>query len=325
MKNGILLEVENLSVRYAVRDGGISAVDGATFALGKGEVLGLVGESGCGKTTLAMSILKLLPPNGRIHTGRILLDGTDLVPLSEEDMRPFRWRRLSVIFQGAMNSLHPVYKVADQIGEALAANDPTLSRAQARSRTAELFGLVGLDEALMDRYPHEYSGGMRQRAVIALALACDPALLIADEPTTALDVILQDSVLREMQSLQKRLGMSMIYISHDIAVLAEISRRIAVMYAGRLVELGNTEEVFDRPLHPYTRALFASIPRLLGPKVRLPSLPGVPPDLFDPPRGCRFHPRCDRSLKKCSDLDPQWKDFGAGHFAACWNPIGDGR
>jgi peptide/nickel transport system ATP-binding protein len=173
MENGKLLVVENLSVRYAVRAGEVSAVDGVTFSLGRGEVLGLAGESGCGKTTLAMSILKLLPDNGRIVAGRILLDGTDLVPLTDEQIRPLRWRRLSVIFQGAMNSLHPVYKVADQIREALTAHDPRLSAAQARARTSELFRLVGLDEALMDRYPHEYSGGMRQRAVIALALACD--------------------------------------------------------------------------------------------------------------------------------------------------------
>jgi peptide/nickel transport system ATP-binding protein len=324
MENGKLLAVENLAVRYAVRAGGVSAVDGVSFSLGRGEVLGLAGESGCGKTTLAMSILKLLPRNGRIFAGKILLAGTDLVPLSEEAMRPLRWRRLSVIFQGAMNSLHPVYKVADQIGEALRAHDRALSRAQVRARTAELFRLVGLDEALMDRYPHEYSGGMRQRAVIALALACDPELVIADEPTTALDVILQDSVLRELRSLQRRLGMSMIFISHDIAVLAEVSRRIAVMYAGRFVELGKTEEMFDRPLHPYTRALFASVPGLHGPKVRLAHLPGEPPDLVHPPSGCRFHPRCPRALEMCAGRDPEWKDFGGGHFSACWNPLEGG-
>jgi peptide/nickel transport system ATP-binding protein len=324
MDNGKFLEVENLSVRYAMRGGELSAVDGVSFALGRGEVLGLAGESGCGKTTLALSILKLLPRNGRIRAGRILLEGTDLVPLSEEGMRPLRWRTLSVIFQGAMNSLHPVYKVADQIREALTAHDRSLSGAEARARTAELFRLVGLDEALMDRYPHEYSGGMRQRAVIALALACDPKLLIADEPTTALDVILQDAVLRELQSLQRRLGMSMIYISHDIAVLAEVSRRLAVMYAGRLAELGATEEVFAAPRHPYTRALLASVPSLHGEKIRLPHLAGEPPDLLRPPRGCRFHPRCDRALKACAEDDPEWRDFGGGHFAACWNPVGGG-
>jgi peptide/nickel transport system ATP-binding protein len=174
----------------------------------------------------------------------------------------------------------------------------------------------------MDRYPHEYSGGMRQRAVIALALACDPELVIADEPTTALDVIVQDSVLRELQSLQSRRGMSMIYISHDIAVLAEVSRRLAVMYAGRWAELGQTEEVFDRPLHPYTRALLASVPSLFGPKKRLDHLPGEPPDLLHPPRGCRFHPRCPRVRDVCSARDPEWQDYGGGHFAACWNPLG---
>jgi peptide/nickel transport system ATP-binding protein len=316
-----LLSVENLTARYAVRSGEVSAVEGVSFAVARGEALGLAGESGCGKTTLAMSLLKLLPPNGRILGGRILLDGTDLVPLSEEGMRPFRWRRVSAILQGAMNSLHPVYRVADQIRDALRACDPDLPRGRIRERTAELFGLVGLDPALMDRYPHEYSGGMRQRAVIALALACSPDLVIADEPTTALDVILQDAVLRQMQSLQQRLGMSVIYISHDIAVLAEICRRIAVMYAGRWVELGAAEAVFDRPLHPYTRALLASVPSLRGPKVRLSQLPGAPPDLGHPPAGCRFHPRCPRALSVCSAEPPVWKDFGGGRFAECWNPI----
>jgi len=320
--NGKLLTVENLSARYAVRAGEVSAVDGVTFALARGEVLGLAGESGCGKTTLAMSVLKLLPENGRISGGKVLLEETDLVPLSEEAMRPLRWRRLAIIFQGAMNSLHPVYKIADQIREALQAHDPDLSRKDARARIAELFRLVGLDPALADRYPHEYSGGMRQRAVIALALACNPELVIADEPTTALDVIVQDAVLREMQILQKKLGMSMLYISHDIAVLAEVSRRIAVMYAGRLAELGDTVEIFDRPLHPYTRALLSSVPRLRGPKTRLSHLPGEPPDLLHPPSGCRFHPRCPRALEVCSAQDPEWEDFGGGHYAACWNPAG---
>jgi peptide/nickel transport system ATP-binding protein len=317
-----LLSVENLSARYTVRAGEIPAVDGVSFALGRGEVLGLAGESGCGKTTLALCLLKLLPENGRIKTGRILFAGTDLVPLSDEAMRPLRWRRLSVIFQGAMNSLHPVYKIADQIREALEACDRKISRDRADARIAELFRLVGLDPALSARYPHEYSGGMRQRAVIALALACNPDLVIADEPTTALDVIVQAAVLRELKNLQRQLGMSMIYISHDIAVLAEISRRIAVMYAGKLAELGTTVEVFDHPLHPYTAALLASAPSLRGPRVRLATLPGEPPDLLHPPSGCRFHPRCPRARTVCAEREPAWEDFGGGHFAACWNPIG---
>jgi peptide/nickel transport system ATP-binding protein len=320
--SGNLLTVENLSARYATRAGELSAVDGVSFTLARGEVLGLAGESGCGKTTLALSLLKLLPDNGRIAGGKILLEGTDLVPLSEDAMRPLRWRRLSVIFQGAMHSLHPVYKIADQIREALQACDRNMSREQSSVRIAELFRLVGLDPALAERYPHEYSGGMRQRAVIALALACNPDLVIADEPTTALDVIVQDSILREMQVLQHRFGMGMIYISHDIAVLAEVSRRLAVMYAGKLAELGTTGDVFDRPLHPYTAALMASVPSLRGPRLRLSHLPGEPPDLLHPPSGCRFHPRCPRALAVCVERNPTWEDFGGGHFAACWNPAG---
>jgi peptide/nickel transport system ATP-binding protein len=322
MADEILLSVENLSARYDTRAGAVQAVDGVSFALARGEVLGLAGESGCGKTTLALSILKLLPDNGRITGGKVFLDGTDLVPLAEDALRPLRWRKLSVIFQGALNSLHPVYTVADQIVEALQAHDRNLPRAEALARTAELFCMVGLDPALMNHYPHQYSGGMRQRAVIALALACNPELVIADEPTTALDVIVQDGVLRELQALQQRLGMSLIYISHDIAVLAEVSRRIAVMYAARFAECGETADVFDHPLHPYTRALLDSVPRLRGPKTRLPYLPGEPPDLIHPPSGCRFHPRCPRALAVCAQESPDWKDHGGGHGCACWNPLG---
>jgi peptide/nickel transport system ATP-binding protein len=316
-----LLQVENLSVRYLTRGGEVSAVEDVSFVLEAGDVLGLAGESGCGKTTLAMSLLKLLPENGRVERGKVLLNGTDLIPLSEDAMRPLRWKRLSVVFQGAMNSLHPVYRVGDQILEALYAHDRTLARREARERVADLFRLVGLDPSLMDRYPHQYSGGMRQRAAIAMALACDPQLVIADEPTTGLDVLVQDSILREMQSLQQRLGMSMIHISHDIAVLAEVSSRIAVMYAGRLAELGATEEIFDRPLHPYTRALLASIPNLRGPKRRLDHLPGEPPDLLHPPAGCLFHPRCQRATELCQERQPEFHDHGGGHFAACWHPL----
>jgi peptide/nickel transport system ATP-binding protein len=316
-----LLQVENLTVHYATRAGEVSAVEDVSFSVQRGEALGLAGESGCGKTTLAMGILKLLPENGRILRGRVLLDGRDLLPLSEAAMRPIRWRKISVIFQAAMNSLNPVYRVGDQVREALDAHYKEMTRGQARERTAELFRLVGLDPAVMDRYPHQFSGGMRQRAVIALALACHPDLVIADEPTSAVDVIVQDSLLREIRQLQKDLGMSMMYISHDLAVLAEGCQRIAVMYAGRLVEISATVELFDRPRHPYTFALLSSFPNLRGPKRPLLPLPGEPPDLLHPPAGCRFHPRCPRAQEVCSVEVPLLEQFAPGHLAACWNPV----
>jgi peptide/nickel transport system ATP-binding protein len=321
MEKETLLKVENLSVRYATRAGDVSAVDDVSFGLARGEVLGVAGESGCGKTTLALSLLRLLPESGRVLRGRVILDGTDLLPLSEEAMHPFRWRRIAIIFQDAMNSLHPVYRVGDQVCEVLQARDAGLSRRQARSRAAELFAMAGVDSAMMDGYPHEFSGGMRQRAAIAIALAGNPELVVADEPTTGLDVIVQDSILREIRALQERLGMSMIYISHDIAVLAETSRRLAVMYAGRLAELGESVELFDHSLHPYTHALLVSVPDLHGPLRRISPLAGEPPDLLHPPSGCRFHPRCPRALEICAARVPDWKDFGGGHYAACWNPL----
>ncbi len=321
MEKEILLQVENLSVHYATRAGGVSAVDDVSFDLARGEVLGIAGESGCGKTTLALSLLRLLPENGRVLRGRVILAGTDLLPLSEAALRPFRWRRMAIVFQNAMNSLHPVYRVGDQVGEVLREREPGLSRREARLRAAEVFAAVGVERAMLDGYPHEFSGGMRQRAAIAVALAGNPELLVADEPTTGLDVIVQAAILREIRALQERLGMGMICISHDLAMLAGVSRRIAVMYAGRLAELGTSAELFDRSLHPYTRALQASFPSLRGPLRRLAPLPLEPPALLRPPSGCRFHPRCPRAREICTISAPEWKNYGGGHFAACWNPV----
>jgi len=316
-----ILQAEDLTMHYTTRAGEVSAVDNITFSVGKGESLGLVGESGCGKTSVAITILRLLPENAEIMGGRVLLDGTDLTNLSAEQMRKVRWRRISMIFQAAMNALNPVYKVGDQIIEALETHLAYMSIQESRERVEELFSLVGLDPQLMDQYPHEYSGGMRQRAVIAMALSCHPDLIIADEPTTALDVIVQDNLLREMMALQDRLGMSMIYISHDIAVIAEVSERIGVMYAGRLAELADSAEIFHHPIHPYTFGLMSAFPSIVGPKRELAMLPGEPPDLIDPPPGCRFHPRCPYSTEICIEQVPEFKDHGGGHLAACWHPL----
>lgn len=316
-----ILHVDDLTMHYTTRAGDVSAVDNVSFTLTKGESLGLVGESGCGKTSVAICLLKLLPDNARILGGHIYLDGVDLVPLSEEQMRRYRWRRISMIFQAAMNSLNPVYKVSDQIIEAMETHLENFSYPAAREKVAELFRLVGLDPALMDQYPHEYSGGMRQRAVIAMALACDPDIIIADEPTTALDVIVQDRILKELRAIQQKLNMGMIYISHDIAVIAEVSDCVGVMYAGRLVEKARTEDIFHHPIHPYTAGLMSAFPSIVGPKRELTMLPGEPPDLLNPPSGCRFHPRCPYATVICWEQVPEFKDYGGGHFAACWHPL----
>ena len=316
-----VLKVDNLTMHYTTRAGEVSAVDQVSFTLKKGEAMGLVGESGCGKTSIAVTLLRLLPDNAHIKGGHIHLNGLDLVTLKEEEMRKVRWKRISMVFQAAMNSLNPVYKVGDQIIEAMETHGIVHSNEQARETVADLFSLVGLDPKLMDQYPHEYSGGMRQRAVIAMALSCNPDLIIADEPTTALDVIVQDSLLREMTALQKKLGMSMIYISHDIAVIAEVTDKIGVMYAGRLVEFATAEEIFKHPLHPYTYGLMGAFPSIIGPKRELATLPGEPPDLINPPTGCRFHPRCPFVTEICKTQVPEYRDMGGGHYVACYHPM----
>ena len=319
--NDVLLKVENLTMHYTTRAGEVSAVDNVSFSLKKGESMGLVGESGCGKTSIATTLLRLLPDNAVIKGGSVYLNGTDLLPLKEEEMRKVRWERISMVFQAAMNALNPVYKVGDQIIEAMETHGQVETNEGARKHVQDLFNLVGLDSKLMDQYPHEYSGGMRQRAVIAMALACHPDLIIADEPTTALDVIVQDNLLREMTALQKQLNMSMIYISHDIAVIAEVSARIGVMYAGRLVEMASAENVFKSPLHPYTYGLMSAFPSIVGPKRELTTLPGEPPDLINPPTGCRFHPRCPFATDVCIESVPEFKSMGGEHYVACWHPM----
>ncbi|MBM3942081.1 MAG: ABC transporter ATP-binding protein [SAR202 cluster bacterium] len=326
---GPLLQVRDLTLHYRTRQGDVRAVDGVTFSLGRGQVLGLVGESGCGKTSLGMGLLKLLPSNARLVRGEIIFDGQDLAPLNDAQMRRYRWRRIAMIFQAAMNALDPVYRVGEQILEAMEAHAwPGIEdgpagqkRRQAREKVKELFRLVGLDPELMDRYPHELSGGMRQRAVIAMSLACRPDLVIADEPTTALDVIVQERILRELKSIQKELGLSLLYITHDVAVVAEVADQVGVMYAGQLVELGDTPQVFHQPMHPYTAGLLASFPSIRGEKRPLAALPGEPPSLVAPPSGCRFHPRCPRATKECRQEVPPVVGQGNA-WAACWHPLG---
>ena len=315
-----LLKVEGLSLSYQTRQGELQAIRDVSFELARGSALGLVGESGCGKTSVANCLMRLLPGNARLSAGRVLLDGQDILLLTEEEMRLLRWRRISMVFQAAMNVLDPVYRVGQQIVEAIETHGVESTEPAARERVARLFRLVGLDPQLTEHYPHEFSGGMRQRAVIAMALSCDPDLMIADEPTTALDVIVQDRILRELKDIQQQLAMSLIYISHDIAVVAEVTDVVGVMYAGRLVEMGDTADVFRAPAHPYTAALMSSFPSISGERRPLISLPGEPPNLSDPPRGCPFHPRCAYATDVCRVEYPPEVRAGS-HRAACWHPL----
>ena len=307
-------------MHYKTKKGDVSAIEDVSFSLAQGESLGLVGESGCGKTSVAMSLMRLAADNARYLKGEIRLDGENLLALSEEAMRKRRWKSIAMVFQGAMNSWNPVYTVGDQIEEAIDLHiEPRPSEKQIRERMSRLFEMVGLNPAMLDRYPHEFSGGMRQRAVIAMALSCDPRLIIADEPTTALDVIVQDQILKELKKIQEKLGMTLIYISHDIAVIAEVTDTIGVMYAGKMVEYGPTLEVFHRPKHPYSYLLLSSTPSITGPRRKLAPLEGESANLLDPPTGCRFHPRCPFATEICVTEEPPLEDKLPGHKAACWH------
>ncbi len=411
---GPLLAVKDLRVYFRIMKGTVKAVDGVSFELKRGETMGLVGESGCGKTTTAFAITRLLPNNGDIVGGQIkfnemivgrahlaaevaealkrptwseeieaILVGheADLAALAhgaavidadeaisreaallqalraavppgapvgpelqtalqaivdkelkgfaagrrrrriEKDidkrMNTIRWSQISMIFQSAMNAFNPVYRVGDQIAEALLTHFPDMTKDQARTRVLQLFDLVGIDRSRVDGYPHEFSGGMRQRSMIAMALACNPQLLIADEPTTALDVIMQDRILAEIRDLQRELNLAMIIITHDISVVAEVAEKIGIMYGGKLFEYGNIREVFERPANPYTIGLMSAFPSIKGDRKRLRAIPGSPPDLSDPPPGCRFHPRCRFAQEICRVTDPPMAVVAPGHFSLC--------
>ena len=312
-----LLEVENLSIGYHTKKGYLHAVEGVSFSVEEGRSFGFVGESGCGKTTLGMALMGLLPPNGRVTRGRIIFRGEDLVKKTEEEMRQIRWKEIAMIFQAAMNALNPVHRVLDQISEAILTHNPSLEKKEAKKQVERLFHLVGLPKERMTDYPHQYSGGMKQRAIIAMALACQPKLIIADEPTTALDVIVQDQILKETKNLQKEFGISIIFISHDISIVADVSHHIGIMYAGQLVEFGKREEVFENPMHYYTRALLSSYPTLTGEKKSLLPIPGESPNLINPPMGCRFCDRCTAAGSTCQIGDPEWKEITPSHYALC--------
>ena len=312
-----VLEVSGLSVSYITREGPVPAVRGVSFGIDRGQVLGLAGESGCGKSTIGLGLLRLLPP-GTQMSGRVVLNGADVLTMAPSQLGAVRWTQASVVFQGAQHALDPVIRVGDQIEEAILAHR-TATRRETRARTAELLELVGLPARRGRDFPNEFSGGQKQRVMIAMALACDPDLVIADEPTTALDVMVQAQVLRLLKNLQMELGLSMLFITHDLSVLAQVADRLAVMYAGRLVEEGPADEVFGSPAHPYTAALADAFPRI-GDEAFVQSpggLDGDPPDPRELPSGCSFHPRCPRVMDRCRTIEPPSFPAGAGRRAEC--------
>ena len=293
-----LLELDHLSVDYVLGDRRVRAVDNVSLSIAPGEILGLAGESGCGKSTLASAVLQILKPPAEVSGGRILFQGQDLVAMSREDLRRVRWRHVSLVFQSAMNVLNPVMRVGDQFVDMFKAHD-RVRKADALARAGDLLELVGIDRGRVRSYPHELSGGMRQRVVIAMALALEPELIVMDEPTTALDVVVQREILQELEVLKERLGFAVLFITHDLSLLVEFSDRIAIMYAGEIVESAASDVLFRHALHPYTNGLMSSFPPLTGPIVPLTGIPGSPPDLAKPPSGCRFHPRCPQ----CTGID----------------------
>jgi len=311
-----VLETRDLRTYYSLVNSVVYAVDGVSFNIEAGETFGLAGESGCGKTTVAKSIMKILPDNGYIAGGKILLDGEDIVPLSEEEIKKVRWKKVSMIFQYAMNAFNPVLKVGDQIAEILIEKEG-YSKDEAYDRVRELFSMVELEPSRIYDYPHEFSGGMRQRAIIAQALALNPRLLIADEPVTALDVVTQGKIIKLLKKLQKELNLAILFITHDLSVIAEVSDRVGIMYAGNLVEVGDVVKVFKEPLHPYTAKLIGAFPSIIGEKKRLEFIPGAPPDLSSPPPGCKFHPRCPYAKDICRKEKPVLREVKKDHLSAC--------
>jgi oligopeptide transport system ATP-binding protein len=322
-----LLEVRNLQTRFELFRGTVKAVDGVDLTLKEGEILGLVGESGGGKSVTGFSLLGLIDPPGRISGGEVLFRGENLLKKTEEEMRRIRGKEISMIFQDPMTSLNPLQTIGRQIGEMLALHT-TLSSAGRREKTLDLLREVGIPnpEDRLENYPHQFSGGMRQRVVIAIALAANPRLIIADEPTTALDVTVQAQILTLMENLVKRFGSALILITHDLAVVSEMTHRVAVMYCGRVVEEGPTRELVRHPFHPYTKGLLESIPRMAGERTRrLPQIPGMVPSLFDLPPGCSFAPRCGFATELCRKETPRMRTVAPGRRVSCHNPCWGGE
>ena len=316
-----ILHVQDLHTSFLTSNGEVQAVRGVSFQVGKGETIGIVGESGSGKSVTSLSILQLLGSTGRIKSGSITLNGEELTKKSSREMQKIRGGQISMIFQDPMTSLNPLLTVGDQVGEMLWAHDKSLSKKQRDEKVLELFRMVRIPEPekRLKSYPHEFSGGMRQRVMIAMALACRPQVLIADEPTTALDVSIQDQILKLMRQLQQEIGMSIMFITHDLGVVAELCSRVLVMYGGLIMEEASIFDIFENPKHPYTMGLIASIPDLNQDKnTELRPIPGSPPDMIHPPKGCPFAPRCPYACRICLEELPPYVDLGDGHRSMCW-------
>ncbi len=311
-----ILECKGVRVYYHTEKGPVKAVDGVSLQLFPGTRLGLVGESGCGKSSMALAMLRLLPPLGRIEGGQILLDGTDLVKLSEVEMRRMRLSQISLIPQGSMNSLNPVARIKAQIMDGLQDHDRTMTDAEMRERVAEVLRSVDLDPRVGELYPHELSGGMKQRVCIAIAISLRPKVVIADEPTSALDVVVQQQVMETIERLQEEMGISVILIGHDMGLMAQSVQRLAVMYAGHLVEISDVEDIFADPLHPYTQLLISTLPTL-GQKGVFRGIPGITPSLLDPPEGCLFSPRCPKASADCAHESAPLVEVRPGRVVAC--------
>ena len=317
-----LLKVSNLKVVYYTRKGIVKAVNGLNFEIKNSEVFGLAGESGCGKSTVALSILRILPANARVLDGSIFFQGRNLLDVPEDEMRHIRWNKISLVFQGAMNAFNPVQTVGNQIIEAIMLHKKDIDKREAWHIAENLFTKVKLDPSFLRRYPHEFSGGMKQRAMIAMALACNPNLIIADEPTTGLDVIVQAEILRLLKDLKNEYDLSILIISHDIPMLATLCDRLAIMYAGELVEYADVRTLCTKPLHPYTRGLLRTLPTLDGDwQFTGEILKGEPPSLIDPPPGCTFHPRCPISKELCKRKKPLLTEIEPEHYVACHSVI----
>jgi peptide/nickel transport system ATP-binding protein len=315
----VLLEVRNLCVDYvSPGEPPMRAIDNLSFSLREGEVLGIVGESGCGKSTLMLSLMRLLPASGRIVNGEIIFRGQDLLDLAEPDMGRVRWNNIAMIFQGAMNALNPVRRVGDQVAEAIWKHYPVSDKATVENRVADLFELVGIGADRGRQYPHQFSGGMRQRAMIAMALACNPQIVIADEPTTALDVMIQAQILELIARLRERLGLAVLFVTHDLGVVAEMCDTVLVMYGGVVAEYADVDTVFNRPRHPYTQELLKAFPDLTRPGAKLVAIPGHPPRLNALPPGCRFAPRCPAAFSRCQTAPPPLYTAGPLHEASCY-------
>lgn len=317
-----LLDVKDLRTYYLTPFGAVKAVDDISFKLKKGLAIGFAGESGCGKTTIALSIMRILPYPGKVLGGEVLFKGIDILKMKEEELRRVRWKGISTVFQGAMASLNPLFKVGRQIAEPIMIHED-VKKEEAYSRANELLELVGIETSRANNYPWELSGGMRQRAMIAMGLACNPDVIIADEPTTALDVIVAHQVMELIKDLREKLDLSMMLITHDISVIAQTCDELAIMYAGKIVELSTVSTMYESPLHPYTDALISSFPSIKGERRQLKSIAGNPPDLINPPSGCNFNPRCAYAQDICRSEEPALDQIADNHFVAChfWDEL----